>query len=437
MLSQNSQRRLRLAAIGCGGRSLTYLQIASTMPERFQVVAAADPIRERCTRIAAETRTPDLQIFSSDAEFFSAGIPADVVVIGTQDRYHYEPCLRAMELGYDVLLEKPISDNPAEIVKLEEAARKLGRRVLVCHVLRYTPIYRTVKEIINSGRLGQIMTLHATEGVGTFHQAHSFVRGHWSRTAKATPMIVAKSCHDMDIIRWLMNEPCTAVSSFGSLQHFTSANCPSGAPSHCVLGCPVAASCLYDAGRYLTDQKGWLQWVYDPAYGHQGDTTAGALKWLSHSDWGRCVYRCDNDAVDHQVVNLLFESGTTASFTMTAFDDGRNLTVHGTKAKLTAGYHLKRTAGCDILITPHDGKEPEKIDLSFRKTAYHDDGHSGGDYGLVDALYHEMTCATPETMTSSIAASVESHIMGFAAENSRREGTTVGLEHYRQSLMAL
>jgi predicted dehydrogenase len=295
-------KRLRLAGIGCGGRTFTYLSLAAQMPERYEVVAAADPLPDRVEKIRKAAKNPNFRGFASDAELLAQPKLADVMVIGTQDAYHVQPCLAAMERGYDVLLEKPIATNLKDVLRLESAARRLGRKVLICHVLRYTPFYAKVREIVASGALGDVVSLAASEGVGAWHQAHSFVRGHWGVTEKCSPMLIAKSCHDLDIISWLMDRRCLSVSSYGDLTHFRAENAPQGAPARCTDGCPVAASCSYNATLYATIHRGWLHWVYDQEPGASteqihsgsrrargGDASTVATTPRSTTRWWRCA----------------------------------------------------------------------------------------------------------------------------------------------------
>jgi predicted dehydrogenase len=425
----NKNKRLKLAGIGCGGRTRTYLEIAAALPHLYEVVAVADPIAARRAMVREKCANPDFREFANDREILAQPKLADVMIIGTQDDHHVEPCMAAMERGYDILLEKPVATNLRDVLALERRALELGRRVLVCHVLRYAPFYTKVKEIISSGVLGEIITLNASEGVHPWHQAHSFVRGHWAVTEKSTPMIIAKSCHDMDIISWLMDRPCSSVSSYGGLSYFTAAKAPAGAPLRCTDGCPAAATCPYDARLYLGQHKDWLQWIYDRS---ATATDAEILAWLAQSPWGRCVYHCDNTAVDHQVAAMEFEGGATATFTMTAFDSGRNLEIMGTKGVLRGGDLLCQLLDCDILIDEFASGNKTRYKVNAAVGGYA--GHGGGDPGLVLALYDEMSQSDPAQMRSSITRSIQSHLMGFAAEASRLTGKTVHLDELLASM---
>jgi predicted dehydrogenase len=409
---------LRLAGIGCGGRTRTYMSLASRLPELYQIAGAADPVASRIDLLEKECGSPArFRRFISDTELLAAEKFADVMIIGTQDALHADPCIAAMEKGYDILLEKPIATTPCDILKIQSAAERLGRKVLVCHVLRYTPFYRKAREIVESGLLGEIVSINATEGVGDFHQAHSYVRGHWSVVEKATPMIIAKCCHDLDIILWLMRDHCTRVASFGGLHYFNQANAPAGAPARCTDGCPHAKDCRYDAHLYIEKYRdSWLSYIYDKAASASKEEI---LDWLSKSNWGRCVYNCDNTAVDRQVVAMEFQRGGTATLTMTAFENGRHLEIFGTKGVLRGGEAVRSMSGADMILRIH-GKDSTTINLDAMEGGY--DGHGGGDMGLVLALHDEMSREKPAEMTSSLAVSVESHLIGFAAEASRQSG---------------
>ncbi|PID79991.1 hypothetical protein CSB20_08590 [bacterium DOLZORAL124_64_63] len=295
-------------------------------------------------------------------------------------------------------------------------------------MLRYTPFYSKVREIIRSGQLGDVISMHATEGVDAWHQAHSFVRGHWGRSADSTPMIVAKCCHDTDYLVWLMGSRCKAVSSFGRLSYFNEKHAPEGAAERCTSGCPHAepqgGNCMYDTHLYLGKHERWLDMVYpDPAKRSREEV----LEWLETSKWGRCAWKCDNDVVDHQVVNMDFENGSTASLTMTAFDCGRSIEIHGTKGTLRGGDAFKKFSGADITVRDHATGKTEYIRLEEIKDGGYQ-GHGGGDRGLVDAMDAIFRGEGPEN--SLIEHSIEGHLIGFAAEQSRLNGgVAVRIEH--------
>lgn len=417
---------LKLAAIGCGARTQTYLGLAAKQPDRYTVVAAADPDKGRLKLMAELSGNPQFRAFGNDREILAEPQLADVMVIGTQDAQHAGHAITAMERGYHLLLEKPIAPNPEDVARIHQVARRTKRRVVVCHVLRYTPFYRKLKQLLREGLIGELVSFNAIEGVGTWHHAHSFVRGHWSNTRLSSPMILAKSCHDMDIIRWLADSSCRSVGSFGSNAWFHEGNKPAGAPARCTDGCPAADTCPYDANQYLEDRLEWLAVVMT---GCAEATPDERKSWLANSPWGRCVYQCGNDTVDHQTVNMEFSNGRTATFTMTAYDAGRSIQLYGTRGRLKAGDSTHRDTGHWIIFEPHDGPA-QTLDIGIPEGGY--DGHLGGDTGLVDALYDEIT-GPEDLMLSSLDVSVESHAMAFAAEESRCNRTTVTLNgHHAQ-----
>ncbi|MEE9368860.1 MAG: Gfo/Idh/MocA family oxidoreductase [Pontiella sp.] len=415
-------KRLKLAAIGCGNRARIYTSLASQQPDLYEIVAAADPNEVRLNYVKNVSNNPDFKSFSSDKELLAEELLADVLIIGTQDNYHYEPCKAALLKGYDVLLEKPIAPCVEEILELQELAEQLGRKLQVCYVLRYTPFYRKVKEIVDSGILGEIITVNANEGVLPWHQAHSFVRGNWSQSGKSSPMIVAKCSHDTDIISWLIGKECLSISSFGSLKHFRASEAPEGAPARCTDDCPHLETCHYNARKYAGEHRTpWLAQVFDRAVEASDEEI---IEWLRESDFGRCVYHSDNDVVDHQVVSMNFEGDVTANLTMTAFEVGRSIELFGTKGYLKGGYFMRVKTGNDIHVQLFDGNEQQhSVDVD------EEDHHMGGDDGIMNALYEEMA----GDKSVPVSSYIQSHIMGYAAEKSRLTGQVVHLEEYRES----
>ena len=314
------------------------------------------------------------------------------------------------------------------MLEIERLARQENRRVMVCFVLRFAAFYRKAKEIIQSGTLGELVSIQANEGVAPWHQAHSFVRGHWSVTGKSSPMILSKCCHDTDIVHWLADRRCQKIVSFGTREFFRPERAPAGAPARCTDGCPVGDTCPYNALRYTTDMRTpWLGMVHDRA---NDASTEEITAWLRTSPWGRCVYRCDNDVVDRQVLAMEFEGGVTGTFTMTAFASGRHLEICGTRGVLKGGETYRQHFGTHLVFFPHEG-EP------VRYTVQADDGgyelHGGGDAGLVNALYDEMTQPPGVPLAAGLDATVHSHLIAFAAEESRLTGRTVNLAEFQKA----
>ena len=392
----------RLAIIGHGGRGKIYGQYALCYPEKFQLVAVAD-IDER--RLEGLTEK-GVKTFVDYRELLNAGFELDLVVISTQDAQHREHALYAMERGYDLLLEKPVATTKEECLEIYEYAKAHNRKVYVCHVLRYSPFYRAVKDIIDDGTLGEIVNVEALEGVGYYHYAHSYVRGPWRNTAESSPMILAKCCHDMDIIRYLIGEKCVSINSYGSRKFFREENAPEGATNYCSQ-CPKASMCTWNAQKlYTTDAYRWTA-----EYFLNGEKTdERVLSALKGTQYDKCVFLNDNDVVDHQSTVMLFENGKTAVHTMTGFTQRvyRDLKIFGTKAELYG--HME---DCYIEVRPFGG-EVKKINVDISKATL--GGHSGSDFFMMEQIYNELNGV------AYLDVSIESHLMSFAAEESRLNG---------------
>ena len=306
-----------------------------------------------------------------------------------------------------------MSNNEAECRQIVDAANRTGRTLAVCHVLRYTPFYMTLKNLIDQGRIGEVTTINQIENVGSWHQAHSFVRGNWRNTSETSPMILQKSCHDMDIILWLMGKDCKRVQSFGSLRHFTPENAPEGAPKRCLDGCPHGDTCPYYAPKLYMDMNrtGWPVDVITTDLSENGRRKA-----LVEGPYGRCVYHCDNDVVDRQVVNLEFEGGAVATFTMTAFsaDFSRQLKIFGTAGQITADM------GTGEIVLHRFGEEKKTIPVDTVSS-----GHGGGDHGIMRDFLQILRHGGESRTNANI--SLQSHLICFAAEKSRKENVVVEL----------
>jgi predicted dehydrogenase len=403
---------LSIAILGCGSRGRTYAKIAASFGERYRLAAAADPVAVRREAVAALAPEAAVQMFDSADSLFAAGKLADVLIIATQDSQHFEHAMAALEAGYDVLLEKPAAESLERCEAIDRRARQLGRRVALCFVLRYTPFYSTVKAVIESGRLGRVISMRTHEGVEPFHQAHSFVRGHWRSSRGSTPMIVAKCSHDADLLCWLGDSPAQSLSSYGNRTWFREENAPAGAPARCTDGCPVANECLYDSHRYLTDKRRWLGMVMDHADEADDETI---LSFLRTSPWGRCAYRCDNDVVDHQVLACVLENGITATHTMTAFDYGRAIEIYGTRASLKGGLPYHEAGSPELWLRHHDDGRIESVEIVKNADEGYA-GHGGGDYGIVDSL--DRLFKGPKALPSGLDG-LAGHRLAFQAEASR------------------
>ena len=420
---------IEMIVIGAGQRGAdAYAPYALDNPEEVKIVGVADPREDRRTHFAQIHGIPKENIYESWQELLERDRFADAVIVATQDHDHYAPTMKALEKGYHVLCEKPMSPDPAECVKMAQAAKKFDRKLSVCHVLRYTPFFSQIKKLIDEDVIGEVMGVTLVENVAYWHQAHSYVRGNWRKSAEASPMIMSKSCHDLDILLWLIDDTCSQVSSYGHLTHFRKENAPEGAPERCLDGCPHSSECPYYAPRiYIEWKDAWQADVIRKVVSL--DTSpAGLAKALQTSPYGRCVYHCDNDVVDHQVVNMDFVKGATASFTMTAFahDEGRVIKVMGTKGEII-GFADKNT----ISYVTYLHRTWHTIEV------HPTGGHMGGDSGIMADFTRMIRENAQDSGRTSAEKSVASHLLALAAEKSRVEGRNIRMDEYIASLQQI
>ncbi len=385
----------KLAVIGYGGRGGIYGEYALQYPDKFQLIAAADVAEHRLAPI----RERGVKTYTDYRELLDAGFDLDLVAIATQDAQHKEHAIYALERGYDLLLEKPIAPNEEDCRAIYECAKKHNRKVFVCHVLRYSRFYSTVKDIIDSGELGDIVSVQAMEGVGFWHMAHSFVRGPWRNSEESCPMILAKCCHDMDILRYLIGEKCVSINSQGARTFFCEENAPKGATQYC-SDCPNKDTCMYNAQKlYTTPEYKWTA-GYFLTDGDNSDENI--LKQLKHSQYDKCVFLNDNDVVDHQATLMLFENGKTAVHTMVAFSNRvyRDLKIFATKAELYGNMEDNY-----IEIRPFGG-EVKKINVDISAATL--GGHNGSDFFMMEQLYKVLNGEEGKGVTY-LDVSMESH----------------------------
>ena len=424
-------KQLTAIVVGFGGRGAIYAKYAMDHPEELAIVGVADPNPMRRATAAQRHNIPEQHLYSTWEDIAAQPKMADFAIIGTQDNMHYEPALALIEKGYHLLLEKPMAPTPKECKEITEAAERKGVKVVVCHVLRFTPFWRAVKRIIDEGRVGKVMSIIGSENVGHIHQSHSFVRGPWRNTAESTCMIMAKCCHDMDILQWITGDKCTHVQSFGHLNHFRKENQPAGAPDRCTDGCPHAETCHYNATKlYMEESSELWGWGRRAAAKTVDEPTVEQVKQaIETGPYGRCVYACDNDVVDHQVVNLQYESGCTASFTMSAFNQGgRFIHIFGTEGELVCNKNQS-----ELELFSFDTLKWETIPVAeYGNTIT--SGHGGGDTGIMVDTLSLLRGDQPSDSVCEVRTSYENHITGFAAEVSRLENRVVSIAEYEKSL---
>jgi len=409
--------KVRFVVAGGGDRGTTYSRLIAMHP-RAEVVGLAEPRDFHRERLVEAHNIPAENVFKDWKDLAAREKFADAVIIATQDRMHVEPVLAFARKGYDMLLEKPMGPTADDCRKIVAAAVESKIIFAVCHVLRYTDYTRKIKELLGEGIIGDIVTMQHLEPVGYWHQAHSFVRGNWGNERASSCMLLAKSCHDLDWIRHVMGVPCRKVSSFGSLYHFRKECKPDGAGERC-LDCSVEPTCPYSAkkiylGRVEKGQTSWPVTVVAPE-----PTKESVAEQLRTGPYGRCGYQGDNDVVDQQVVNMEFEGGRTAAFTMAAFNNprGRETRIFGTRGELYGdGSKLVHYDFLTDEQTEIDTRAPDASILG---------GHGGGDGRLIESFIAALEDRDASKILSGPEETLETHLMVFAAEEARKKNKVV------------
>lgn len=418
--------------VGAGHRSMVYSKLALTNPELLKIVGVADPdpIRRKKCR--------ELYGFGEDMCFENAnalaakGRLADTVINGTMDEVHIETSVPLLNAGYDMLLEKPFAVNEEEMRTLVDCARQNHSKVMICHVLRYTPFYYGIKERIAAGEIGDIINIQTLEHVSYHHLSTSYVRGKWANSQKChTSMLLAKCCHDLDIMMWMMAETKpTAVSSFGGKFQFKPENAPADAGTRCMVDCPLVDTCRYSCKRlYIDHPDRWSFYVWDKLEGIENPTIEDKIHLLKgDSPYGRCIYKCDNDVVDHQSVMVQFASGATGTHNMVGGSSAplRRIHIIGTKGEIYGNFEESKFYVSKIDPSPdaHNGEcQIEKVDLNVKGDmvgAY--GGHGGGDERLAADFVQFVRGEKPSLACTSIFDSVAGHLCVYLADESRTHG---------------
>ncbi len=411
-------RPVEVIMIGAGNRGYeAYGKIILKRPD-IKAVAVAEPNDIRREKFAKEHNIPPERQFRTWEEIFEQEKFADGVIITTMDRMHVKPAIEAIKKGYKILLEKPIGVNLEEIKELYQVAKEYNASITVAHVLRYTMFFQKLKELLNKKEIGELIGINLVENIGFFHFAHSFVRGNWRNSETSAPSILAKSCHDLDILTFLIGEKSQFLSSFGELRHFKRENAPQGAKERC-LDCSV--DCPYDAKKiYLGDYTGWPVSVIS-----EDLSLEGRLKALREGPYGRCVYYSDNNVVDHQEVLIKFKNDVYASFIMTAFTNKitRKIYLYGSYGEIYGDLDENK------IYIQKFGKEDKLINLNlpFKDLV----GHAGGDEGIMEEFAKALKGEIKETL-SNIEESIESHLMAFSAEEARLNKKVINMDDVRE-----
>jgi predicted dehydrogenase len=412
----DGNKQITVAVLGAGSRGQGFGWWVSELPHLAKVVGVAEPRKDYREEFARKHKLESNMVFPGWKEFLAGPKLCDAVVISTMDQEHTAPAVLALEKGYHLLLEKPMATTLEECRKIEAAQRKAGTMVAVCHSMRYHQGLSKVREVLESGAVGRLMSLDQIEQVAYWHQAHSYVRGNWRTEREAAFMLMAKSCHDLDYIYSLVNRPCQRVASAGSLSFFKKEFAPKGSTERCTDGCAVEPNCPYSALKMYVhaEREHWPASVV--SLDHSREAHMEAIKT---GPYGRCVWRCDNDVVDHQVVMMEFEGGCTATFTMTGFTQGagRSLRLHGTEGEIY--FNEEENA---VIVKKYAGNITEKIQLSHESG-----GHGGGDLRVIRSWLTAIREKDPSLILTNAQESLKTHTLVFAAEKARKEKRMVEL----------
>ena len=394
---------------GAGQRGMrAYASYALDYPNELKFVAVAEPDEGRREEFRRKHHIPEEHCYKSWEELLAQPKMADCILICTMDNMHYEPVVEAAKKGYHILCEKPMSSSKEELENMAKIARESGKVFSICHVLRYSPFFVELKRLLDEKTIGDLVSVQHIESVGYWHMAHSFVRGNWRNSDESSCMILQKCCHDMDILLWLIGSHCKKVSSFGGLTHFKEENAPEGAPLYCLDGCKHRDNCPFFAPWFYLEHPNGFAF----SEGITLDTSReGILNALKTGPFGRCVYHCDNNVVDHQVVNLEFENGVTVNMTMCGFTDQceRVINLMGTRGQIRGNMEENYIEVMDFVNKHH-----YRVDLNIPVS-----GHSGSDSSMMKEFTALVAADGKGESRSNAAEAVESHLIALAAEESR------------------
>lgn len=421
-LHKTIDKAVTAITIGAGNRGNVYGGYAKNFPNDLKIIGVAEPNTYRNDKYAKNHSIANENRFNTWEDVFKRPKFADAVIISTPDNLHFGPCMKALEMGYNILLEKPIAPTEKECRTILAMAKKMGTIVAVCHVLRYAPYFVKMKELLGKGAIGEVISMQHFEPIEHTHMAHSYVRGNWHNSKKTTPIILAKSCHDLDIMKWVMDKKAEKIVAMGSVKWFRKENAPEGSTNRCTDGCKIERTCPYSAIRAYVDKNSRTAVLDIPA--GVADRKAAIYEKLKTSDYGRCVYRMDNDQPDHYITSIQFSDAVTASFSMEAFTSysGRRTRVMGAMGDMVGD--MKELVVTDF----RTGKQTKFIPKAEDVEGYKDSGHGGGDWLLAKDFVQAVSQNNPALLTSTIDNSIESHVMGFMAEESRKQGKIMDIK---------
>ena len=412
--------------VGAGHRGVGYARLSQGKPEMLQIVGVADPDPIRRQKAATMFDVPAENLYETAQDMARVPRFADAVINGTMDLDHVPTALPLLEAGYDMLLEKPICPTREELLTLLQTTRRTGRKLMIGHVLRYAPFYVAIKERLLAGEIGDVYAVHSTEAVSYHHMAAAFIRGRWSHRS-TNPMLLAKCCHDLDLIAWFYSGVRPRyVSSFGSRTVFCEENAPEGAGTRCLVDCDAEPDCPYSARKNYLEQKLWSPYSWEAIEHVEEPTDEDRERSLREDNpFGRCVYRTTGDVADHQSVIIEFENGATASHDMITGTarPGRTVHIYGTEGEIE-GFMEDGS----LVIRHADAREGHEYSEETVDVNVSADGHGGGDMRLVEDFVHAVRGEERSISSTEILDSVYGHLIAYAADDAMMQHRVVEIE---------
>lgn len=428
-------KMLTAAVVGFGDRAEIYSKYALKNPDRLKITAVIDPDPVR-RRYAQELFSiPQERVFSDYNAFVGAGRLADFVINGTMDELHISTTLPLLPLGYDVLLEKPITSDRKELLNLLRETEKYGNRIIVCHVLRYTPFYRKIKDIILSGEIGKVRHISMSENVGVAHASISYIRGKWNNRKRCgSSYMLAKCCHDADLLCWLNDGAVPKeVCSIGGREYFIPENAPEGSGTRCLVDCSLVDSCPYSAKymHIINNPMPITVWSDIPKLPQDVTKEERIQALKTRNPHGICIFKTDADIVDQQVMTVKFSNGSVGVHTLfsSAMRAGRSIKVYGTLGEIEgftedSAFKVRTYNKYNILFN----ERTEKITEDIRN-----DNHYGGDSRLMEDCVNVFSGLKPSISTSGLKQSVYSHLIVYAADESMEKGCFKKIEDLNEA----
>ena len=420
---------VKVIIVGNGERASCYCKYALYSPENLQVTAIVDPDKNKLKEGAKLYGVPEMHCFESVEKFLEKreeyAIEADGVINATMDEYHYRTAIPLLKAGYHMLLEKPVVNNMEQLLDIERTAEENGCLLMVCHVLRYTPFYRGIKEVIERGEIGEIVHIETSENVGIAHASNSYIRGKWNSKEKCgSSMLLAKCCHDLDLLCWLNNKASPVkVASFGGRNFILPEKAPDGAGTRCLVDCPHVNDCRYSAKSIYVDNDRfpWYSWqcLGKPYEEATREEKTQSLK--TFNPHGECAFNVQSDLVDHQAVILQFSDGSTATHSMIqgSVRPCRTIRVTGTEGEIEGMIET-----CVFRVRKYDFANADYTERSVdvRKDIPENDHHAGGDEGIIRDFIRMIRKERPSVSCTKIQDSIYGHLCVYKADKSMDEG---------------